>query len=62
MSNEVNVEKSVERKPYYGGSQKCTDENMDYFIIKLKQLNDRRTTMTFRQWIFNMIHLFDLID
>ena len=62
MNNELTKEKSVKRRPYYGGNQQCTEENLDYFVIKLKELNESKTKMHFRQWIFKMIYLFDIID
>ena len=46
----------------FGGSPQCTKDNMDYFLIKLKQYNDTNTKMTFRKWINTMMNLFDLID
>ena len=47
---------------YRGGGPKCTEENLDYFIIQLKQLNSSETKLTFRKWLNIMLNLIDLID
>lgn len=46
----------------YHGSPSCTRDNLDFFIIKLKELNETNTKLSFRQWIYQMITLLDLID
>ena len=50
------------KKPYYGGSPKATEENMEYFLMKLRELNHNETRMNFRQWLYKMMCLLDLID
>ena len=47
---------------YYGGSPESTEENLDYFILKLRQLHQNGTKFTFRQWTSRMMTLLDLID
>ena len=47
---------------YYGGSTEATEENLDYFIKKLKDNNTNGTKFTFRQWTSRMMTLLDLID
>lgn len=47
---------------YFGGSPQCTEENLDYFILKLKEYNANKTKITFREWLLKMMILIDLID
>ena len=47
---------------YYGGSAEATEENLDYFIKKLRELHQKGTKFTFRQWTRKMMTLLDLID
>ena len=47
---------------YRGGSPQCTDENLDYFTKKLRELHDNGTKITFREWIKRTMNLLDLID
>ncbi len=47
---------------YFGGSAESTEENLEYFISKLKELNSNGTKFTFRQWTRRMMTLLDLID
>ena len=46
----------------FGGSPQCTEENMEYFAEKLKEHNDSKVRMTFRQWLNTTMNLIDLID
>ena len=47
---------------YYWGSAEATEENLDYFIKKLRELHQKGTKFTFRQWTSRMMTLLDLID
>ncbi len=47
---------------YFGGCEEATEENLDYFIQKLRQQVQAKEKMTFRQWINRMMNLLDLID
>ena len=49
-------------RKYYGGSPACTEENLDFFIEKLKEYNTDGRKLTFCQWILKMMILLDLID
>ena len=49
-------------KRYFGGSPECTEDNMEYCLKKIQELNRSGIKMTFRQWINKMMILFDLID
>ena len=47
---------------YRGGSPECMDQNLEYFIKKLKEENDNKTKRTFREWTKRFLNLLDLID
>ena len=47
---------------YRGGSPECMEQNLEYFIKKLKEENDNKTKRTFRDWTKRFLNLLDLID
>ena len=49
-------------KKTFGGSNQCTEENMEYFTKKLKEFNSSNIKLTFRQWLNRTMNLIDLID
>ena len=46
----------------YCGSAKCTDENLEFFIDKVRELNTSGVKFTFWQWTSRMMPLLDLFD
>ena len=46
----------------FSGSPKCTEENLDYFTEKLREMIQNKEKMTFRKWLNKMMNLMDLID
>lgn len=49
-------------KKYFGGSPECTEENLLFFVEKIRELNRKGTKLTFRQWLRKLMALIDLID
>ena len=50
------------KNKYFGGNKEATEENLEYSIMKLKEMNKAETKLTFRQWLNRMMNLIDLID
>ena len=50
------------KNKYFGGNKQSTEENLDYSIMKLKEMNKAESKLTFRQWLTRMMNLIDLID
>jgi len=46
----------------FGGSPQCIEENLEFFIQKLRQQVQTKEKLTFRQWTNRMMNLLDLID
>ena len=47
---------------YYDGSDACSIENIDFFVLKLKKFLDKKNKMTPRQAINQIISLLDIIN
>ena len=50
------------KKNFYDGNNQCSNDNIDFFAVKLQELVDNNTKMTFRQWNNKVIHLLDIIN
>ncbi len=55
------TEKTI-KKNFYDGNKQCTTDNIDFFALKLQELVDNNTKMTFRQWNNKVIMLLDIIN
>ena len=50
------------KKNFYDGNNQCSTDNINFFSVKLQELVDNNTKMTFRQWNNKVIMLLDIIN